>query len=1072
MFSDPETLSVTVARVLAAVRSSVWVVTADSSLADTLCPALRCYQEILGDERPLVHVPEVTGPRNTWIPENEAARCAALDAALHPAPALFVLSALSLLSPAPAPGDFREKVFRLRVGDTGWDPERLATRLLGLDYDNEFEVHVPGEFARRGGILDLYSPVHDAPVRVEFFGDEVESMRFFDPDTQRSFGEVADIRVIPRGQTTVAPVPENARRLLDYAPDDSPLVLCEPERIREHLETFGDPTAAAAWEQGAGNRWRYLLEALALDDPPVGGEPDLRRVRMDYVGLGDVLGMLLSELGPSAAQWHWQQLRDHLRRWGQLGRRVVACCASSGELGRFQERLAEDAELRDLPIVCEVLPLEHGVFLPGTNLVMLSSRELFGRQSEGRRRRRTTHYRADHAVHEGMEIEEGEHAVHASHGVCLFRRIRQLEFDGQIQEVIELEFAEDGRLYVPLDQAHLVSRYVGGTRKLPKLSRLGSGVWQNTMAAAEAAASDVAADLLRLEASRQGSHGFRQTPDPSWEQGFGDAFPYSETEDQRVAIRDVLHDMERPQPMDRLLCGDVGYGKTEVAMRAAFRAVLNERQTAVLVPTTVLAQQHYITFRERMAEYPVTIEMLSRFRTTAEQSAILRDLADGRIDIVIGTHRLLGRDVVFSNLGLVIIDEEQRFGVRHKEKLKHLRANVDVLTMTATPIPRTLYFSLSGLRHLSTIMTPPRDRLPVTTVVAQYDEGLIRDAILRELERQGQVYFLYNRVQTIERVFQRLQELVPEARLAVGHGQLPTHDLEDVMKRFILREVDVLVCTTIIESGLDIPNANTIIIDRADRFGLADLYQLRGRVGRYHHQAYAYLLLPPMGALPANARDRLTAIRRYTHLGAGFKLALRDLEIRGSGNIIGTQQSGHIAAVGFELYCQLLRDAAARMEQRARSQKRVVPVHLDFLIQGLRGSKGKIAAGVPPEYVGAEAVRVDLYQRLSAIRALDDVDVFETELTDRFGPPPTETQRTLAIARVRATAGRAGIRSVTVRDRKVLLETDEGLVKDETRRIPRLRARTPDDQLAELHATMVRLTARGQAGPAATSAVA
>jgi len=502
----------------------------------------------------------------------------------------------------------------------------------------------------------------------------------------------------------------------------------------------------------------------------------------------------------------------------------------------------------------------------------------------------------------------------------------------------------------------------------------------------------------------------------------------------------------------------VGYGKTEVAMRAAFRTVLNGKQVAVLVPTTILAQQHFLTFRERMTEYPVNIEMLCRFRTAGEQKHILGRLADGGVDIVIGTHRLLSSDVVYRDLGLLIVDEEQRFGVRHKERLKQLRARVDILTMTATPIPRTLYFSLSGLRDLSTISTPPADRLPVTTVVAQYDTALIREAIENELERKGQVFFLHNRVHSIESVRERLATQVPDARFGVAHGRMAAHELEAVMRRFVLREIDVLVCTTIIESGLDIPNANTIIIDRADRFGLADLYQLRGRVGRYRNQAYAYLLLPPMGALPANARERLAAIRRYTHLGAGFRIALRDLEIRGAGNILGTEQSGHIAAIGFDLYCQLLRQAIARLENRPPPHRPAVLLRLDFLSFSRHSSRGRLTAAIPPDYAGEEEVRASCYRRMAELTDYRQVTDFGRELRDRFGPMPLPVKRLLETVRIRIAAATLGARTVTVQERKVLIEGEYGLVLDD-RRLPLLPEKCPvEKRLRELRILLDHLS--------------
>ncbi|MBN2451531.1 MAG: transcription-repair coupling factor, partial [Lentisphaeria bacterium] len=1039
---------ITVLRVLAAFAGRVLVVTADSQRAETVCAFLRAWLPVAGDSRRLVEIPEVIAThRGRWIPENEAARCAALAAALDESPSVFVATVEGLLAPALAPAGFARSAFVLKRGQEGVDPDALAARLVALDYDNEFEVHAPGEFSRRGGILDVYSPLYEAPVRIEFFADEIASMRFFLPDSQRSYAETEELRVVPRGAMVAEAAGEDEALLWDYFREVTSVVACGPAAIDVHLTRFGSPEQAAAWEglRTQARRWVELITDVGEEEPR-NGAPVLPA---ESVSLAGEVGNIPPELADQAGIWRWQQLRDSLRRWHGQGHAVVACCAGEGEATRFRQMLAEDPQTAAIPVEVEHIPLDCGLLLCEAGIVLLSEQQLFGRRADVRRRQRTR-YRCDLALHEDVELEEGAYAVHASHGICRYHGILEMEVSGEIQEVLDLEFDDDARLYVPLDQAFLVSRYVGGTRHTPRLSRLGASAWRNAKAGAGAAAWDLAAEIFRLEALRQGTRGVAFEPATEWESTFAGAFPYSETEDQAAAIEDVLGDMARPEPMDRLLCGDVGYGKTEVAMRAAFRAVLNGRQVAVLVPTTVLAQQHYTRFRERMAEYPVSIEMLSRFRSRGEQQHILQRVAEARVDILIGTHRLLQPDVRFADLGLLVIDEEQRFGVRHKQRLKQMRASVDILTMTATPIPRTLYYSLSGLRRLSTIMTAPAERLPVTTVIAQYDRELIREVITRELERQGQVYFLHNRVQTIDRTAAGVRQLVPDARTAVAHGQMTPHELERVMSRFLCGEVDVLVCTTIIESGIDIPNANTIVIDRADRFGLAELYQLRGRVGRYHRQAYAYLLLPPMGTLPENAKQRLRAIRRYTHLGAGFKLALRDLEIRGAGNILGPEQSGHIAAVGFELYNQLLRQAVAQLARQPSPVHTPVPVELDTVCFSLRDGRGRTPAAIPASYVGEECIRVACYRRLAALATPADLDAFSAELRDRFGPPPACVDMLLAVTRVRLLARAAGLHRVTVRRGRVSMENERGLVRDRAGHLPELSATDAAGQLAEL----------------------
>ncbi len=1069
---DEDLLSAGLAQVLASRNDgSLVVVTSDSSRLDAVAASLESFRKLLDDDRPVIPLPEVALNRQQWAPENEAGRCAALENALSGKPAIYVTTATVLMSATISPTGFQERTFTLRRGDEV-DLESLAKRLVDLDYDNEFEVCNPGEFSRRGGIIDIYSPLYDAPVRLEFWGNEIDRMRFFMPDSQVSFRDVEELRIVPRGIAVLVAPEEDSSTVLAYFSPETPLVLCDPEGIAEHLETYSDDELQAQWQDtlatavtvqlltgpaenvghaaGAGSEGRGAGRAGATDAEAI---PVLR---IDALSLGAELADMLPELGDGAALWHWQQLRDALARWATSDYTVVACCAGSGEAERFQEMLQEDEKTRDLPIQVEEHEIDRGLLLPSVRLVLLSDQELFGRKAPVRRQKHLD-YRRDQAVREAMELEEGELAVHVTHGICVYHGIRYLESGGELQEVVELEFADDARLYVPLDQVSLISRYLGAGKGTPTLNKLGGVAWRNARDGAAEAAQDLAAELLRVEAIRQQAEGVRFQPQIEWERAFANAFPYTETADQTDAIQAVLADMEDSKPMDRLLCGDVGYGKTEVAMRAAFRAVLNGHQVAVLTPTTVLAQQHLRTFRERFAEYPVVVEMISRFRTAAEQREILDRVALGEVDILIGTHRILQKDVDFARLGLLVIDEEQRFGVKHKQRLKSMRANLDILTMTATPIPRTLYFSLSGIRNLSTIMTAPSDRLPINTIVAQFDRELIRQAILRELERGGQVFFLYNRVQTIGRMLTMLSGLVPTARIAIAHGQMGAGQLETVMARFIRGEIDVLLCTTIIESGVDIPNVNTIIIDRADRFGLSDLYQLRGRVGRYHRQAYAYLLLPPMGQLPANARQRLAAIRRYTHLGAGFRLAMRDLEIRGAGNILGVEQSGHIAAVGFELYCQLLKDAVDGLEKSQLERPVQTDIYFDRLSSALQAAPGKTAMCLPAAYIGDEAARVDCYKRLSQISKPSEVDVFANELRDRFGPLPSPTVVLLELARVRAMALERQLIRLSVRERRLVMETRRGLWRDSRNKIPELSSDDGLEQLREVQAILRRV---------------
>jgi transcription-repair coupling factor (superfamily II helicase) len=663
------------------------------------------------------------------------------------------------------------------------------------------------------------------------------------------------------------------------------------------------------------------------------------------------------------------------------------------------------------------------------------------------------------------ELAEGDLVVHLEHGIGRFLGLEKfpvgqahrlpdtgqvsmasgalaLQQQAQPQEVLVLEFADEAKLYVPLEQAYLVSRYVGAGKKSPALSSLGDGKWGRAKIKAAASIFDYAGKMLAIQAERQMQPGYAFTPDTKWQAEFERSFPFRETPDQMKAIIDTKIDMERPRPMDRLICGDVGFGKTEVAVRAAFKAVMEGKQVAVLAPTTVLAQQHFEVFRQRMLEYPVRIEMLSRFRTHSEQKKVLQLLREGGVDIVIGTHRLISGDVVFKDLGLVVIDEEQRFGVLHKEKFKELFKLVDVLTLSATPIPRTLYLSLVGAKDMSTIETPPLNRLPVETVVSAYDERIIRAAIDRELERQGQVFFLHNRVASIERVRERIMHLCPQARMEIGHGQMDADELEAVMARFIAGKIDVLVCTTIIESGLDIPNANTIIIDRADQFGLADLYQLRGRVGRAEHKAYAYLLLPREMMTVGAARKRISAIKQYSSLGAGFRIAMRDLEIRGAGSILGTAQSGHIITVGFDLYCQLLKQAVAQLKGQKPRLRLDVDVRLDFVVTNeaeviapnaarasgwrARGAGEahplpRIPAFIPVTYVSDPGMRIRSYREIAELTSREQLERLRGEWRDRFGAFPPAVDNLFALVEIKLAAAESGVSRVEVRERKVML---------------------------------------------------
>jgi transcription-repair coupling factor (superfamily II helicase) len=774
------------------------------------------------------------------------------------------------------------------------------------------------------------------------------------------------------------------------------------------------------------------------------------------------------------------QFVQRLKEWRTNNARIVIYFQTEGEIERFREIMAGAIEGVDFVEGT----LSRGFCFPAANIVVLSAAELFGRFAAHPRRRlhRAERHRAQIDF---SELNEDDLVVHLEHGIGRFLGLEKfpiggaprlpdtgwpasangafaLQQQGRLQEVLVLEFADEAKLYVPLEQAYLVSRYVGAGKKSPQLSSLGDGKWARAKIKAAASIFDYAGKMLAIQAERQMHPGYAFAPDTKWQAEFEHSFPFRETPDQMKAIIDTKIDMERRQSMDRLICGDVGFGKTEVAVRAAFKSVMDGKQVAVLAPTTVLAQQHFEVFRQRMLDYPVRIEMLSRFRSQSEQKKVLRLLREGGVDIIIGTHRLISGDVVFKDLGLVVIDEEQRFGVLHKEKFKELFKLVDVLTLSATPIPRTLYLSLVGVKDMSTIETPPLNRLPVETVVSAYDERIIRAAIDRELERQGQVFFLHNRVATIERARDRIVHLCPQARVEIGHGQMDADELEAVMARFVAGKTDVLVCTTIIESGLDIPNANTIIIDRADQFGLADLYQLRGRVGRAEHKAYAYLLLPAEMMTIGAARKRINAIKQYSSLGAGFRIAMRDLEIRGAGSILGTAQSGHIVAVGFDLYCQLLKQAVAQLKREKPGLRVEVDLQLDFVITneaefvappkvpvGEADSFPRIPAFIPVTYVSDSALRIRAYRNIAEITSHEQLDRLRREWRDRFGPFPPAVDNLFALIKIKLAAAESGVSRVEVRERKLML-TRRGDFILVAGKFPRLVAAKAEQRLGEI----------------------
>jgi transcription-repair coupling factor (superfamily II helicase) len=956
-------------------------------------------------------------------------------------PPILIAPARGLMTRTIPRRDFIKTIRILKIEQTIQFDE-LIRSLLSLGYTPVNTVIAPGQFARRGGILDLWPPADPKPTRMELFGDEIDTLRYFDPGTQRTQQTHTRLIVSPAREFLLPveklPSPEEEvseflipilhptpASLLDYLPRKSLVLIDNWDFLQD--------TVNEVEEQSMGLRADFTESGTLPDDFPL---PYLTWTEIQdslslhkTLKLGPVTSSRQSRLAQkftpgSRFGGQLKPLLDHLTKLRMNGERVFMVSRQSARLDElWREYSTRPAEESRDPIFIQGSLTEGWTFSPQdaaqtTQLHLLTDGEIFGwRRPEPRQRHRGIAEAPEAAY---ADLQAGDWVVHVDHGVGRFLGLVNRTIEGVEREYLAIEYAENDQLFVPVYQADRISRYVGPDSRIPNPSRLGGVEWRNTKGRVKEAVKEVAEDLLALYAKRQVATGYSFSIDSPWQQELEASFPYIETQDQIRVLNEVKNDMESPRPMDRLICGDVGYGKTEVALRAAFKAVIDGKQVAVLVPTTVLAQQHFYTFKERLAAYPVEVEMLSRFRTPQQQRDILFRTAMGSLDIVIGTHRLLQSDVTFKNLGLLIIDEEQRFGVTHKEYLKQMRTEVDVLTLTATPIPRTLYMALTGVRDISTINTPPEERLPIITHVGPYSKRLIRQAILRELERGGQVFFVHNRVQTIESMRNHLERLVPESRITVAHGQMPENDLSERMEQFTAGEVDVLLSTSIIESGLDIPNANTLIVDRADTFGLAQLYQLRGRVGRGAQRAYAYFFKHRRKRPTEDGRQRLETIAENTQLGAGFSIAMRDLEIRGTGDILGTRQHGHIAAVGFHLYTRLLSDAVTHLRADKGFVKKtdLFPgeIQLSFVAVDL-----PISIGIPPTYVQDKNMRLHLYRRIADIKTLEETVALAEEFRDRFGPLPEDVENLLYQLKVKILAQHAGLQSVRVENKQLAL---------------------------------------------------
>jgi transcription-repair coupling factor (superfamily II helicase) len=994
------------------------------------------------DEPPLLLPPPASGPGKEEDLETGGARMAAarrLAGAGAAAPALLVTTVAALLAPLPAPEALLAAEHLLRRGEER-DFSRLVAELAGAGgYRRVSEVAAKGQMAVRGGLLDIWPPGAPLPARIEFAGNAIESLRSFDPATQRSLERLESLRALPCDAAALGAVSPAAA-----LPAGAVLLWLDHGRLAE-------AAAGRSPEDASGEEtWRRLLAETAARAPArqiFSGDPPPPRIPTMRLAVAAAPGIAaVAEDDPSnpglrlAAR---QRLLAGLNARAEAGDEVVVFIDTAGGCEWLARELPPDSR-----IAVRQGMLSAGCEWPALRLVLLGQSDLYG--ARGRPARPAPPAGRGERLERGEDLQPGELVVHVEHGIGLFEGIAEIVDEGRRTEVLTIRYAGGARLRVPLSQVHLLSRYVGIGDKETALHRLGGRRWLRERAAAERAVADLAAQLLETQARRSLRAGASYDIEPPWMRPFEETFPFAETPDQQRCIADVKRDLAAPRPMDRLICGDAGYGKTEVAMRAAFIVVMAGRQVAVLTPTTVLAEQHEATFRERMAAFPVRIETLSRFCPRGRRAAILADLAAGRVDIVIGTHALIQPGVRFKDLGLAIIDEEQRFGVAHKERLKQVRELVDVLTLSATPIPRTLYLSMTGARDMSLLQTPPRERLAIETRVARDSDDVIREAIRRETARGGQVYFLHNRVLTIGLMLRRLRRIVPEARIAMAHGQLPAGTLAETMRRFAGGDCDVLLCTTIVESGLDIPRANTIIIHRADRLGLADLYQLRGRVGRGARRGFAWLLLPPRGHIDEEARRRIGALQRHGGLGGGLDLALRDLEIRGAGNLLGAEQSGHIAAVGFGLYCQLLRRTVARLRGDPLPPLVDVELRLDFIAMSA-AAPGDAAAGLPRAYIGEEAGRLQAHRRIAEAAGLGEIRAIREELADRYGRPPPEAVRLLRLAELRILAAERGIARIETRGETVRLFRRDGRpAAGPDGRLPRLRGRSADQKLAAL----------------------
>jgi len=1017
---------------------NILFVTADFDEGQNLADDLA---NLIGEDAVSFYPPRQVYPYEFRSPSGEITgqRLSALAALLAPEKKVVIAPIRAVVEPTMARDMFAGESLHLEVGQE-LDPDDLARRLVSLGFNRVGTVEEVGDFAVRGGLIDFFSPASELPVRAEFFGDIIDSLRHFDVRDQRTVERLDNIDLLPRREAPIRA--ETIEDYLERLPEkDADLIrarfICEPDLPglewlairfgipRGSLLDYLDTSDLAILDGGKSllddmvdffehGRQHYEMAKSRFDEVPALEEcffdPHGQYDRLlSHVNLAihpfrsekdrrfdfgchehPAVGSRLDYLADLTGQYH---KRNYLT--------VITC-----DNKRQAERLGEIFAERDIAVPVEVFHIHAGFISDDLNIALLTDHQIFSRRFRRIKRRR---YKEGVALTSYANLNPGDIVVHADYGLARFTRLETITVDERTRDCLLLAYRDGDKLYVPIEEFNRVSKYAGKD-SVPRLTSLGSPAWEKLKKKTKKAVTDMAADLIKLYAERKMTPGYRFNEDTVWQRQLEASFAYEETPDQLKAIRDVKKDMESPTPGDRLICGDVGYGKTEVAIRAAFKAVENGKQVAVLVPTTILAQQHYTTFSSRLKEFPVRIEMLSRFKSRKEQKVIIDDLASGKVDIVIGTHRLLSKDVYFADLGLLVVDEEQRFGVTHKEKLRKLKKNVDTITLTATPIPRTLQLSMMGARDMTLITTSPRDRLPIQTEIVEFNPHIVAEAILREIDRDGQAYFVHNRVQTIEAMYRYLKKHLPQVEIAVAHGQMHEKELEGVMLAFLAGRFQVLLCTAIIESGLDIPSVNTIVINRSDKFGLAQLYQLRGRVGRSDRRAYSYLMTPPYRLLTEDARKRLRALEAHSDLGSGFALAMRDLEIRGAGEILGARQSGFIEDIGFDLYTKILEEAVA--ELKGEKVERLPDTKLE----------GSLNLYLPDDYVNVKQQKVDIYRRLADCKRLDDIEELREEVIDRFGRMPEEAGQLFDAAGLRLAAAITGAEKIKVNRLKITVE--------------------------------------------------